>query len=80
MHEALAVSTLIKVRSNLENKINQYFSIEYILSFRFQDLTGVEIRFHVDSASWIPKKIKSRFLEMVRLIKSNSKILRDEEN
>ena len=31
-------------------------------------LSGVEIRFHVDSASWIPDWIKPRFRDMVGII------------
>ena len=31
-------------------------------------LTGVEIRFHVETAKWIPDWIKPHFREMVRLI------------
>lgn len=39
-----------------------------IFTFRIA-LSGVEIRFHIDSATWIPDSIKPRFRDMVSMVR-----------
>lgn len=47
------------------NKSKRMVIVSYSIFTFWIALTGVEIRFHIDSATWIPDSVKSRFRDMV---------------